>query len=165
VNDRTLSSNPQSGGSRLNIQAIPRLTSPGGNAFTAQIPEVRQPKAGGEGSCSSAHRPFLWSDPRRQRPAREDGSPSGLIRVRSGAPWIEVPDAILVVESYWVAHRRRIPIRRIHADAEPKAWAVTPASVIAAAKVAITAKLPAPTVCIPPVEVAGEATVVSALRK
>jgi len=76
-----------------------------------------------------------------------------------------VPDAILVIESCRVAHRRRIPIRRIHADAEPKAWAVTPAAIIAAAKVAIAAKLPAPAVCIPPVEVAGEATVVSAPRK
>jgi|HubBroStandDraft_2_1064218.scaffolds.fasta_scaffold537160_2 hypothetical protein len=50
-----------------------------------------------------------------------------------------MPDAVLVIESRGTADRRSIPIRRIDADAESKAWAISPATVIPATSIIGTA--------------------------
>jgi len=64
-----------------------------------------------------------------------------LIAVRNSATWIELPVAILVIESSWIADRRRISVRRV--DAESESWAVvSPAAGIRASPV----KLPAATI-------------------
>jgi len=63
------------------------------------------------------------------------------IAVRNSATGIDLPVAILVIESSWIADRRRISVRRI--DSESKSWAVvSPATGIRACPI----KLPAATI-------------------